>query len=532
MSLAASISDSAFAAPARRATNMWLIAALVALAAFMEVLDTTIVNVALPHIAGNMAATVDESTWVLTSYLVANAIVLPLNGFLSALFGRKRYFMGCMALFTISSLLCGLAPNFEMLIFFRVLQGLGGGGLQPGAQAILRDTIPLEKIGTAMAIYGIVAVVGPVLGPLLGGWITDNFSWRWCFLINIPVGIITLYMLLVLLHDPPHQRRIKLQETGFDYMGLSFLVLGVACLQIMLDKGQDDDWFGSKLIFILAVLAGLGLVCFIIWEWYEQHPIVDLRMLENRNFGLATLGMFMFGGVLYASTTLLPLMMQTLMGYDARLAGQVLAPGGLVVLFFMPLVGFLVPRAPTRWLVIFGIAINVLALVMMSRLDLLANYGDLVLCRSVQGLGLAFLFVPFNTAAFGFVPPARISDASGIINLARNIGGSFGIALANAYVRQLTQVHQTYLVGNISPLNPAYHQSINAMTGALARSGASASSAHSTAQALIYNLVQNQAGMQAYVDAFRVMAVLFFMVIPVALLLRTPPFKKRPIVAD
>ena len=532
MSAAAFNSGSIAARSGPRPVNPWIIAPLVALAAFMEVLDTTIANVALPHIAGNMATTVDESTWVLTSYLVANAIVLPLNGFLSALFGRKRYFMLCVIIFTISSLLCGLAPNFQMLIFFRIIQGLGGGGLQPGAQAILRDTFPVEKIGAAMAVYGIVAVVGPILGPLLGGWITDSFSWRWCFLINVPIGIVTLYLLMLLLTDPPHQRRIKLKETGFDYIGLSFLVIGVASLQIMLDKGQDADWFNSNLIRVLALLAVIGMLCFFVWEWFEKHPIVDLRLLEERNFGLATLGMFIFGGILYGSTTLLPLMMQTLMGYNASLAGEVLAPGGVAVLCLMPLIGFLIPRVQTRWLIIIAVLINVTALVMMSWLNLQTDFFSLVLCRFVQGLGLAFLFVPFNTAAFGFVPPARVSDASGIINLARNLGGSFGISLTNAYVRQMAQTHQNFLAANISPLNPVYQNSLNNMSAALMRSGEASSSAHATAQSMIYNLVQSQAGVLAYLDAFKVLAAFFLIVIPVALLLRTPSFKSRPVIKE
>ncbi len=515
-----------------RVFNPWIVAPVVAMAAFMEVLDTTIVNVSLPHIAGNMSSTIDQSTWVLTSYLVANAIVLPLNGFMSALFGRKRYFLMCMMLFTVSSLMCGMAPTFNTLLIFRVLQCLGGGGLQPGAQAILRDIFPLKKIGTAMAVYGIVVVVAPVLGPVLGGWITDSFSWRWCFLINVPIGIVSVFLLSILLHEPHDQRRIKLRETGFDYAGLSLLIIGLGALQIMLDRGEDADWFSSPLIRILAVVAVLCLISAFIWEWYEEHPIVNVRMLHEKNFGLATVGMFLFGGILYSSTTLLPLMVQTLMGYDAKLAGLVLAPGGMVVFFLMPLVGFLVPRVQTRWLICLGVIGNVMALMLMAGLNLQADFMSLAMCRAVQGIGLAFLFVPFNTAAFGFIPKRNLSDASGIINLARNVGGSIGISCAVAFVKSSSQVHQTYLVANVNPMNQTYLNGIAGLKAAMIHAGASVSSALHEAQAIMYNSVRQHATMMAYVSAFEFLAALFLLVIPVALLLRTPRFHEEPLPMD
>jgi DHA2 family multidrug resistance protein len=520
-----------FDAP-RQSMNPWVIAPLVAMAAFMEVLDTTIANVALPHIAGSLATTIDQSTWVLTSYLVANAIVLPLNGFFSAAFGRKRYFMACMALFTVSSLLCGLAPNFGVLIMCRILQGLGGGGLQPGAQAILRDIFPPEKIGTAMATYGIVVVVAPVLGPLLGGFITDNFTWRWCFLINVPIGIVTLFFLSLLLHDNPSHRRIKLSETQIDYIGLGLLAIGLASLQIMLDRGEDADWFASPLIRLLAVTAVVGLIAAFWWEWRHKHPIVNFRMLEAKNFGFATLGMFMFGSILYGSTTLLPLLVQRLFGYDARQAGMVLAPGGIVVFCLMPLVGFLIPRVATRWLISFGVFWNVVALYMMSRLSLHADFTSLAMCRVVQGLGLGFLFVPFNTAAFAFVPKQKLADASGIINLARNIGGSVGISLSVSFVKQVSQVHQNYLVGAITNTNPAYRFNLHTLTQAFAHGGMAISAASRAAQADIYNLVGREAHMLAYVDAFRVLAIVFLFVLPIAAVLKTPSFKSAPVVVE
>ena len=515
-----------------RTFNPWLVAPVVAMAAFMEVLDTTIVNVSLPHMAGNMSTTIDQSTWVLTSYLVSNAIVLPLNGFMSAVFGRKRYFLACMTIFTLSSLMCGMAPTFGTLLIFRVIQGLGGGGLQPGAQAILRDIFHLKKIGTAMAVYGIVVVVAPVIGPVLGGWITDSFSWRWCFLINVPIGIVSVFLLSILLREPADQRRVKLREIGFDYVGLGLLVVGVSALQIMLDRGEDADWFASPMIRTLAVVAVLGLLSAFIWEWYQEHPIVNLRMLENSNFGLATIGMFLFGAILYSSTTLLPLMVQTLMGYDAKLAGLVLAPGGAVVFCLMPLVGFLVPRVQTRWLICIGVLGNVVALMLMAGLNLQASFMAMAMCRAVQGLGLAFLFVPFNTAAFGFIPKRNLSDASGIINLARNVGGSIGISCAVAFVKNNAQVHQVYLAGNANPLNRAYTSGIAGLRAALIHAGVSVSSSLHEAQAIMYNSLRQHAGMMAYVTAYQYLAALFLLVIPVALLLRTPRFHEEPLVVD
>ncbi len=516
--------------PPRPAINPWVIAPVVAMAAFMEVLDTTIANVALPHIAGSLASTIDQSTWVLTSYLVANAIVLPLNGFFTAAFGRKRYFMGCMALFTLSSLFCGMAPSFNTLIICRIIQGLGGGGLQPGAQAILRDIFPPEKIGTAMATYGIVVVVAPVLGPLLGGWITDNFTWRWCFLINVPIGIVTLFFLSFLLQDNPNQRRIKLRETKIDYLGFGLLAIGLASLQIMLDRGEDADWFASPLIRILAVVAVVGIVSAVWWEWNHKHPIVNFRMLGTKNFGIATLGMFLFGGILYGSTTLLPLMVQRMLGYDSKLAGMVLAPGGMVVFFFMPLVGFLIPRIATKWLIIFGVFWNIVALYMMSKLNLHADFYSLAMCRAVQGVGLAFLFVPFNTAAFGFVPRDKLADASGIINLARNIGGSVGISLSVSFVQQMAQRHQNYLVGSVNNLNAVYRSNVAAISKAFQHGGMAVAAAGHAAQADIYNTVQRESHMMAYIDAFRFLALVFLLVIPVALILKTPSFKSAPVV--
>src|SRR5947199_10575878 len=335
--------------------NPWVIAITVTLATFMEVLDTSIANVALPHIAGNLSAGSDESTWVLTSYLVSNAIVLPLSGWFSGVIGRKRFYMTCVAIFTVSSFLCGLAPSLGVLVIFRILQGVGGGGLQPSEQAILNDTFPLEKRGMAFAVYGLAVVVAPTIGPWLGGWITDNFSWRWIFYINVPVGIISLLLTSVLVSDPPYMKAMKAKR-GFriDYIGIGLISLGLGSMQIILDKGEREDWLSSNFIVIFAVLMVIGIVAGILWELHEKEPVVDLRMLQNRNFALATMAMFFLGFVLYASTVLIPQFLQELLGYTAQLAGMALSPGGAVIMCMMPVVGILVSKVDTRVLITFG----------------------------------------------------------------------------------------------------------------------------------------------------------------------------------
>src|SRR5712671_516291 len=336
----------------RPAINPWIIAITVTLATFMEVLDTSIANVALPHIAGSLSAGQDESTWVLTSYLVSNAIVLPLSGWLSSIMGRKRFYMGCVALFTISSALCGFAPNLPMLIIFRVMQGAGGGGLQPSEQAILADTFSPAKRGMAFAVYGMAVVTAPAIGPTLGGWITDNFTWRWIFFINIPVGILSLLLTSRLIQDPPYFRRRKLSETRIDYVGLGFVALGLGALQIVLDKGQRDDWFEAHFILVLTVISAASLIFVVLWEWRQKDPIIDLHLYRDRTFGVSSLLMFMLGFALLGSTLLLPLFMQTLLGYTAQQAGLALMPGGFTIMLLLPLVGFLLSRYTPRWLLV------------------------------------------------------------------------------------------------------------------------------------------------------------------------------------
>jgi len=411
--------------------NPWVIAVTVTLATFMEVLDTSIANVALPHIGGTLAASPDESTWVLTSYLVSNAIVLPLSGWLSSVIGRKRFYMSCVALFTVSSFLCGLAPSLGMLVIFRIMQGAGGGGLQPSEQAILNDTFPLAKRGMAFAVYGIAVVVAPTIGPWLGGWITDNYSWRWIFYINIPVGIISLLLTSLLVSDPPYMKRASVKE-GFriDYIGIGLISLGLGSMQIILDKGQREDWLASGFIRFFAVTMVIGIIAGIIWELREKHPVVDLRMLRDRNFAIATTAMFFLGFVLYSTTVLIPQLLQSLLGYSAEMAGLALSPGGAVIMVMMPVVGILVSRVDTRILISFGCTVSAIALFVMAGWNLNLDYKHAVLGRMLQSFGLAFLFIPINVVAFSFVPKELTNMGTGIINLARNIGASVALPLS------------------------------------------------------------------------------------------------------
>jgi DHA2 family multidrug resistance protein len=503
--------------------NPWVIAITVTLATFMEVLDTSIANVALPHISGNLSAGADESTWVLTSYLVSNAIVLPLSGWLSSLIGRKRFYMSCVALFTVSSFLCGLAPSLGVLVLFRIIQGIGGGGLQPSEQAILNDTFPLEKRGMAFAVYGLAVVVAPTIGPWLGGWITDNFSWRWIFYINVPVGIISLLLTSVLVSDPPYMKRATVKR-GFriDYIGIGLISLGLGSMQIILDKGEREDWLSSNFIVCFFVLMIIGIVAGIIWELREKEPVVDLRMLKNRNFALSTLAMFFLGFVLYASTVLIPQFLQQLLGYTAQLAGMALSPGGAVIMCMMPVVGFLVSKVDTRILITFGCMVSSIALFVMAGWNLGLDYRHAVLARMLQSFGLAFLFIPINVAAFAYVPREKTNMGTGIINLARNIGASVGIATVTTLLQRRTQVHQSQLAEHANGFSAAYRNMLNGTETRLVSAGSGLAQASAQAHGMIYNTVQRQAAMLAFIDNFKMLGVVFLAVIPVLLLLKKP----------
>ena len=503
--------------------NPWVIALTVTLATFMEVLDTSIANVSLPHIAGNLSVGEDQSTWVLTSYLVSNAIILPLSGWFSGLLGRKRFYMLCVALFTMSSFLCGLAPSLGVLVLFRILQGAGGGGLQPSEQAILNDTFPLEKRGMAFAVYGLAVVVAPTIGPWLGGWITDNFSWRWVFYINVPVGIVSLLLTSFLVSDPPYMKKANLRA-GFriDYIGIGLISLGLGSMQIILDKGQREDWFASDFIRLFFVLMLIGVVAGVIWELRTKDPVVDFRMLKNRNFAIATTAMFFLGFVLYSSTVLIPQLLQELLGYPAELAGLALSPGGAVIMLMMPVVGILVSRVDPRWLIAFGCTISATALLVMAGWNLEIDYRHAVFGRMLQSFGLAFLFIPINVAAFAYVPREKTNMGTGIINLARNIGASVGIATVTTMLERRTQYHMSQLNEHVNPMSEAYRKMLASLTSAFTSAGGSTTGAASQAHGMIYNIIARQATMLSFVDDFKMLGVVFFAIIPIFFLMRRP----------
>ena len=506
-------------------THPWLVAFTVMLAVFMEVLDTSVANVSLPHIAGNLSAGVDESTWVLTSYLVSNAIVLPLTGWFSSLFGRKRFYMACVAIFTISSMLCGFAPSLAWLVFFRVLQGAGGGALQPISQAILLESFPKEKQGMAMAMFGVGVVMAPIIGPTLGGWLTDSYSWRWIFLINIPVGVISLILTFLLIADPPFLKRRGLKNgIHIDFIGLGLLSVGLGFLQVVLDKGQREDWFESHFIIACTVVSLAGLIAAAIWELTRKDPIVDLRLLKNRNFFLATLTMFMLGVVLYGSTALLPIFLQTLLGYTALLSGLVLSPGGIMVVLMLPLVGKLVTRFDPRWLVGFGAIIVAASLLHMATFNLDIDFRTAMMARIYQSAGMAFLFVPINVMAFYFIPREKFNNATGIINLARNIGGSVGIANVMTLLARRTQFHEGVLASHMTPFDAAYQAMVSGASRILYAAGSSYPDAQMQANGMAYSLMQRHATMLAFVDDFWMMGLTFLILIPLLFMMK----KSRP----
>jgi len=504
----------------RPAVNPWIIALAVTLATFMEVLDTSIANVALPHIAGSLSAGQDESTWVLTSYLVSNAIVLPLSGWLSSIVGRKRFYMGCVFLFTVSSFLCGLAPNLPALIIFRVLQGAGGGGLQPSEQAILADTFPPAKRGMAFAVYGIAVVMAPAIGPTLGGWITDNYTWRWIFFVNIPVGILSLLLTSRLIQDPPYFKRRKLSETKIDYIGLGLVAVGLGCLQIVLDKGQRDDWFESHFITTLAIIAAASLLFVIWWEWRHKDPIIDLHLFRERTFAVSNLLMFMLGFALLGSTLLLPLFLQTLMGYTAELSGMALSPGGFAIMVCMPLVGWLLSRYDARYLLLFGLSMLSFSLFHMTSFDLDIDFKTAVMARVFQAIGLAFLFVPINTSAYAYLPREKNNAASGLMNLARNIGGSVGISFVTTMLDRRTQKHLSDLMSHWTSANANLQATLNGIAAQLVAHGTSAPDAQRQAYGVFQNTVQRQATMLAYLDNFHILAYVILAMIPTLLLMK------------
>src|SRR5437899_1570901 len=451
------LSPISVAEPWRPQVNPWLIAVVVAMAAFMQVLDTSIANVALPYMAGNLGASNDESTWVLTSYLVSNAVVLPISGWFATVLGRKRFFMMCLVIFTVSSLLCGIAPSLGAIILFRVLQGAGGGGLQPMAQAIMADTFPPQQRGLAFALYGITTIMAPTIGPTLGGWITDNYTWRWIFFINLPVGILALFLVHRLVEYPPWAKRAAGAGLKIDYVGVGLLTLGVGALQVMLDKGQEDDWFASPFILTLALLAGIGLVSLVIWEWYYKEPIVEVRLFKNLNFLGANAMMFILGIMLFSSLVMMPQFLQTLMGYTAESAGLVLSGGGLLLFFLMPIVGTLSSKVQARRIIAFGwLALSLAMYYSTQRLDLEISFRSASLLRVAQVFGLAFLFVPINLVSYIGMPPEKSNSVAGLVNFMRNIGSSIGTSMVTTLIARRAQFHQVYLVAHVTPGRPAF----------------------------------------------------------------------------
>jgi DHA2 family multidrug resistance protein len=507
-----------FTSPQPRHVNPWVIAWTVMLATFMEVLDTSVANVSLPHIAGSLSAGVDESTWVLTSYLVSNAIILPITGWLSIAIGRKRFYMLCVSLFTVSSFLCGSATSLGELIFFRVLQGLGGGGLQPVSQAILVESFPRDKQGVAMAFYGVGVIFAPIIGPTLGGWITDNYTWRWIFYINIPVGALSLLLTRLLIFDPTHIREAKAGRG--DYIGFGLLAVGLGFLQIVLDKGQREDWFESAWIGKLAVASVVALVLFVIWELRQEHPIVDLKLFKDRSYSSACSLMFILGVVLYGSIVLLPIYVQTLMGYTATLSGLLLSPGGVATLLTMPLIGKLSGRVDVRWMIIYGLLVNAYSLYMMSWFNTQVDFNTIMWPRIVQGLGLGALFIPINVAALAHLPKERVGKATGLINLVRNLGGSFGIAMVTTALAQRTQFHQSVLVSHITPYSPRAQEMLSGAGTALWQAGSNMVLAKTQAAGLVYGVVQQQSAMMAFVDCFWLQMLVMLGVIPLVFIIQ------------
>jgi DHA2 family multidrug resistance protein len=508
-----------------RAPNPWAIALVVTMATFMELLDTSISNVSLPHIAGSLGNGYDESTWVLTSYLVANAVILPMSAWLSRAFGRKRYYMMCVALFTTTSFLCGIAPSLGMLIFFRVLQGIGGGGLAPVEQAILVDTFPKEKLGSAFALYSMAMVTAPAIGPPLGGWITDNFSWRWVFFINIPIGLLSLILSSRLVHDPVEftEERAKARRGGglrIDYIGISLIAIGFACLEVVLDRGERDDWLSSHFIVTFLAIALVAIAAAIWWEWHHDDPVVELTLLRERNFAIANVYYFLFAFGLFGSTVMIPQMLQTIFGYTATDAGLVLGPGAAVITLLAPFVVRIVPKVGAPRLLAMSFTVAALSFVYYSGLTIQTDYFHFALARIFQGFGYAFMFIPVSQLAYSYLPRNKNNKGSSLTNLCRNWGGSFGIAFVTTMVERRTQYHQSVLVANISPADGAVRQFINNSSHYLVSRGASTPDAIHQSYGLVASMMTRQATMLAFMDCFRLLALVVIIGLPLAFLTR------------
>jgi MFS transporter, DHA2 family, multidrug resistance protein len=497
--------------------NKWLVSVTVMLPTLIEIVDTSVVNVSLDHIRGSLSAGIDEATWTITAYLVSNAIVIPMTGWLSRFFGRKRYLIFSVSLFTVSSFLCGAAWNLQSLVVFRVLQGMAGGALQPISQSILLETFPPAEHGMAMAIFGVGVMFGPIIGPLLGGWITDHWSWHWIFFINVPIGAISLLLILLVIVDPPYMERMKMKV---DYTGLFLLAAGLGCLQVVLDKGQREDWFSSGVIIWLSVIAVSCLAFFIINELFAATPIVNLRVFRNPTFSSGNLIMFFAFFSLFGSLVLVPIYLQTLMGYTAYLAGLVLGPGGIAAMVAMPLAGQLINRVNPRYILAFGVTVAACAVYLMSGFSLQADFEAVLWPRILQGFGLGFLFIPLNVVVMSGIRKENLANASAIFNLLRNLGGSFGIAFATTFLARRTQYHQSRLSEHLVFLDRPFSTSLPEIARRLQEQGIDPSNPDQGALAMIQQEMLREASMLSFNDTFYVLAVLMFLVLPLVILMR------------
>jgi MFS transporter, DHA2 family, multidrug resistance protein len=508
-------------APGRPSINPWIIAVTVTLATFMEVLDSSIANVALPHIAGTLGASSEEGTWVITSYLVSSAIVLPMSGWLSNVIGRKRFYMACVAIFTTSSFLCALATSLPMLIFFRILQGAGGGGLQPSEQAILADTFSAKQRGMAFAMYGMAVVVAPAIGPTLGGWLTDNYSWHWIFLINVPIGILSLMLTQRVVHDPAYLKNIR-SSIRVDYIGIGLIVVGVGFLQYVLDKGQENDWFASKMILVSSIIAIVALAALVIRELSHDDPIMDLRLLGKRNFATAVTFSFILGMVLNGSTILLPQFLQSDLGYTAQQAGMALSPGGIALAFMMPIAGILASRFDPRVIIAIGFALTSFGLFHVTNLYLGVSFAAIVTYRVIQVIGIPLIFIPISTLNYVGVPRDKFNQVSGISSFTRNVGGAIGVSLLNNFITRQGQMHRAALTAHTNHANPFFERQLNAMTQNFAAMGAGATEASHRALAQLSAQVDLQANVLGFVNAFWMLGLLVMLLIPLPFIMQRP----------
>jgi DHA2 family multidrug resistance protein len=508
--------------------NPWLVAGTVLCATFMVVLDTSVANIALPHIAGNLSASTDESTWVLTCYLIANAIMLPAAGWIANVFGRKRFMIASLVVFTLASLLCGAATSLGMLIAARVLQGLGGGGMQPVAQAVLLESFPRQKRGMAMAVYGLGVVVAPIIGPTLGGWLTDTYTWRWVFYINLPVGVLAVMMSRAFLEDPPYIRGGAPRE--IDYFGFAIMALWLGTFQVMLDQGQQEDWFASAWITWFCVIAVVSFAVFVLWEIRQKHPIVDLRIFKDRNFSVGTVLIGLMGAVLYGSLALLPIFLQTLMGYPALQSGFAITPRGVGVFLSTILVGRLIGIIDDRWLAAVGFGVLGYATLLFSRINLEIAMSSVMWPNVISGLAMGFLFVPLTTATVGMLRQEQMGNATGIFNLMRNLGGGVGIALTTTMLARGAQTHQALMASHLNPYNPLFQQRVHQIQGFL-----TAQNGVGTPQrtyAFIYGIVSRQARLMAFVDNFRYLAIVCFICVPLVFFFRKVRIRRAPVAGE